>query len=97
MPRAQTGQMKQSPMRSAVIRTLLPNIRQRFVEHGLEAALARRKREDRPRLVDGEVEAQDHGSSVQPPPEGRSGWTLRLLADKLVELEIVPSISHETV
>ncbi len=73
------------------------NIRQRFVEHGLEAALARRKRQYRPRLVDGEVEAQIIALRCSTPPEGRSSWTLRLLADKLVELEIVPSISHETV
>jgi len=73
------------------------NIRQRFVEHGLEAALARQKRQYRPRLVDGKVEAQIIALRCSAPPEGRSGWTLRLLADKLVELEMVPSISHETV
>jgi len=73
------------------------NIRQRFVEQGLEAALTRRKREYRPRLVDGEVEAQIIALRCSSPPEGRACWTLRLLADRLVELEIVPSISHETV
>jgi transposase len=73
------------------------NIRQRFGEHGLEAALARRKRQYRPRRVDGEVEAPIIALRGSASPEGRSGWTLRLLADKLVELEIVPSISHETV
>jgi transposase len=73
------------------------HIRQRFVEHGLEAALARRKRQYRPRRVDGKVEAQIIALRCSAPPEERSRWTLRLLADKRVELEIVPSISHETV
>jgi len=72
------------------------NIRQRFVEYGMEAGLARRERQYRPRLVDGKVEAQIIALRCSAPPEGRSGWTLRLLADKLVELEIVPSISQET-
>jgi len=49
------------------------NIRQRFVEHGLEAALARRKRQYQPRLVDGKVERADHCSSVQR-PTGRALW-----------------------
>ncbi len=49
------------------------NIRQRFVEHGLEAAPARRKREYRPRLADGEVEAQIIALRCSAPPEGRSG------------------------
>jgi transposase len=73
------------------------NIRQRFAEHGLEAALARRKRKYQPRLVDGEIEAQIIVLRCSSPPEGHAAWTLRLLADKLVKLEIVPSISHETV
>lgn len=73
------------------------NVRQRFVEHGLEAALGRRKRDYRPRLVDGEVEAHIIALSCSAPPEGHARWTLRLLADRLVELDIVPSISHETV
>jgi len=73
------------------------NIRRRFVEHGLEGTLARRKRAYRPRLVDGEVEAKIIALCCSFPPEGHARWTLRLLADKLVELEIVPSISHETV
>jgi transposase len=73
------------------------NIRRRFVEGGLEAALARRKRHYQPRLVDGEVEAQIIALRCSAPPEGHASWTLRLLADKLVELKVVPSISHETV
>jgi len=74
-------------------------IRRRFVEDGLEAALDRKK-QDRPSrqpVVDGEVEAHLIALRCGDPPEGADRWTLRLLADKLVELEIVPSISHETV
>lgn len=74
-------------------------IRRRFVEQGLQAALERKK-QDRPsrkRIVDGEVEAHLIALRCGDPPEGRNQWNLRLLADRLVELEIVPSISHETV
>jgi len=74
-------------------------IRRRFVEHGLQAALERKK-QDRPsrkRVVDGDIEAHLIALRCGNPPEGRNQWTLRLLADKLVELEIVPSICHETV
>ncbi len=78
-------------------RNTVANVRQRFVEHGLEAALERQKRTYPPRLVDGKLEAQIIALRCSSPPEGRARWTLRLLADKLVELEIVPAISHETV
>ena len=74
-------------------------IRRRFVEHGLQAALERKK-QDRPsrkRIVDGDVEAHLIVLRCGDPPEGRNQWNLRLLADRLVELEIVSSISHETV
>jgi transposase len=74
-------------------------VRRHFVEHGLGAALDR-KEQDRPsrqRLVDGDLEAHLIALRCGDPPEGAKRWTLRLLADKLVELEIVPSISHETV
>jgi len=75
------------------------NVRQRLVERGLEGALAR-KRQDRPsrrRLLDGEGEARLIALACSEPPEGRTRWTLHLLADTLVELEVVESISHETV
>jgi len=74
-------------------------IRRRFVEQGLKMALERKK-QDRPsrrRIVDGQVEAHLIALRCGQPPEGTKQWNLRLLADKLVELEIVPSISHETV
>ena len=74
-------------------------IRRRFVEHGLQAALERKKQDhpSRKRIVDGDVEAHLIALRCGDPPEGRNQWTLRLLADKLMELEIVPSICHETV
>lgn len=74
-------------------------IRQRFVEQGLQAALEHKKQDpaSRKRVVDGELEAHLIALRCGDPPEGTNRWTLRLLADKLVELEVVPSISHETV
>jgi transposase len=74
-------------------------LRQRFVEQGLEAALGRKK-QDRPsreRRLDGRAEAHLIAVACSTPPEGRKEWTLRLLADRLVELQIVDTISHETV
>jgi len=75
------------------------NVRERFVLEGLEAAVTRRKqcRPSRRRLLDGEKEAKLIAVACSEPPEGRARWSLHLLADKLVELKIVQSISHETV
>jgi transposase len=74
-------------------------IRQRFVEQGLEAAL-HHKPQDRPsreRTLDGAAEARLIALACSSPPAGRTRWTLKLLADKLVELEVVDSVSDETV
>ncbi len=74
-------------------------VRQRFVEQGLEAALVRKPqaRPSRERALDGRAEARLIALACSAPPDGRKAWTMRLLADKLVELEVVPSISDETV
>ena len=72
-------------------------LRRRFVEEGLEAALKPKAVPRPPRKVDGEVEAHLVALACSDPPAGRRRWTLRLLADKLVELESVGSISHEGV
>jgi transposase len=73
-------------------------LRQRLVEDGLEAALSRRPTTvKRPRKLDGAQEARLIAVTCGPAPEGRARWTLRLLADKLVELEVVNSIGRETV
>ena len=77
----------------------IERVRQRFVEHGLEAALVR-KPQDRPsrqRALDGRAEARLIALACSTPPDGRKGWTMKLLADKLVELEVVPTVSDETV
>jgi hypothetical protein len=73
-------------------------IRRSFVKHGLEAALAR-KAPDRvyPRRLDGEAEARLIALACSDPPAGRERWTLRLLADELVRLEVVETVSHEPV
>lgn len=74
-------------------------LRQRFVEQGLDAALGRKKqdRPSRPRTLDGKAEARLIALACSEPPTGRARWTLRLLADKLVELEIVGTVSTETI
>jgi transposase len=74
-------------------------VRQRFVEQGVEAALQRKKqdRPSRPRKLDGAAEARLIALACSQPPEGRAGWTMRLLADRLVELEVVDAVSDETV
>ncbi len=74
------------------------NIRQKFVTEGFDASLNRRKCDKPPRkkILDGEQEAKVIALRLGDPPEGYSNWSLRLLAEKVVELEIVDSISHET-
>ncbi len=73
-------------------------IRQRLCEHGFEATLNGAKSEKPPaKLLDGKGEAQVIATRLSPPPKGYSNWTLRLLAQRVVELGIVESISHETV
>jgi transposase len=78
---------------------MVENTRKRFVEEGLEAAVNRKKqcRPSRQKIIDGEKEARLVAMSCGEPPPGQARWTLRLLADQLVELNIVESVSHETV
>ena len=74
-------------------------VRQRFVEQGLEAALGRKQqdRPSRPRKLDGRAEARLIALACSAPPEGRIVWTMQLLADKLVELQVVDAVCDETV
>jgi transposase len=74
-------------------------VRQRFVERGLEAALNRKKQDypSRTPIIDGEKEAKLIALRCSQPPEGCARWTLRLLASKAVEMQIVDTISYETV
>lgn len=73
-------------------------VRQRFVEQGFEETLNGKKRVKPPteKLLDGEQEAKVIATRLGPAPKGYANWTLRLLARKVVELEIVESVSHET-
>ncbi len=78
--------------------TTVENLRQRCVLEGFEQALERKKRQSQPdKLLDGKQEARIIAMRLGPAPKGYANWTLRLLARKVVELEIVESISHETV
>jgi len=76
----------------------IEKVRQRLVEEGLEAALVPRPpRREYARKLDGKEEAHLIALACSTPPEGRARWTLRLLADRMVRLEHVDSLSHETV
>ncbi len=73
-------------------------IRERFVNHGLDDALNHRHHtQTRARALDGAQEAHLIALSCSPSPAGQARWTLRLLADRMVELEYVERVSHETV
>lgn len=76
----------------------IDRVKKRFVEEGLGAALGRKpSQRSYERKADGEVEARLAALSCGEPPEGFARWSLRLLADRAVELGYVDSISHETV
>ena len=72
-------------------------IKRRFVEDGLEGALWERTQAHRYRKLDDRGEAHLIALACSPPPEGHDHWTLRLLAGKVVELGLTPSMSHEGV
>jgi hypothetical protein len=73
------------------------NVRQRYLAEGLVAALYDKPRPGQTPKLTGEVEAQLTLLACSDPPEGYARWTMRLLADKLVELELVEAISHVAV
>ena len=83
---------------SCRIRTI-ENVRRRLVTEGLDVVLNRKKRETppRPKILDGKQEAEIIALRLGKPPAGFANWSLRLLAERIVELEIVDSISHATV
>jgi len=81
-----------------VSRSTVERVRTRCVEEGPDAALRPRPSPTPPlRKLDGAQEARLIAVACSPPPEGRKRWTLRLLADKVVELDIVDAVSYETV
>ena len=75
----------------------IQRIRQRFVEEGLEAAINEKPRPGKPKTFNGQQRAEITALACSDPPVGYERWSLRLLARKLVELEMVESISHVTV
>jgi len=80
-------------------RKSVENVRMRLVTEGFEIALHGKKRETPPRAkcLDGHQEAEVIALRLGDPPQGRNGWTLRLLAEKVVELEIASAVSHTTI
>jgi transposase len=77
--------------------TTVERIRKRFVEGGLDWALEERRRPGAKRKLDDKQEAYLIALACSKPPDGQRRWTLRLLADRMVKLEIVDEVSHETV
>jgi transposase len=76
----------------------IERLRERFVEEGMESTLSRKAGSGgNRRKIFGDEQAHLVALCCSPPPEGRNRWTLRLLADKMVELEYVETVSHETV
>ena len=79
-------------------RQCVENLRKRLVTEGFDIALHGKKRQTPPRqkILSGKQEARIIALRLSDPPKGHNSWTLRLLADKVVELKIVPAISHVT-
>ncbi len=80
-----------------VSRPCVERIRKRFVADGMERALNEDPRPGQKRKLDGRAEATLIATACSDAPDGHEHWTLRLLADKLVQLGVVEAISHETV
>ena len=99
------GPFQDRPLTNQRIAEALPvsmkkidRIKRRFVENGVEAALDKQKaKRTYARKADGDVEAHLIALSCGKPPRGHARWSLRLLADRMVELRYVDAISHETV
>jgi len=76
----------------------IERVRQRFVEEGLKTALEPKPTSRKyKRLIDGDVEARLSAIACSKAPEGRDEWTMQLLADELIALQIVPAVSDTTV
>ena len=80
-----------------VSRPCVERIRQRFVADGMERALNEDQRPGQKRKLDGRAEATLIATACTEAPEGHERWTLRLLAGKMVQMQVVDSISYETV
>jgi len=79
------------------VRSTIAGIAKRFVYEGVEAALGRKSHNNHRRKVTGEVEAKICMIACSDPPNGRSSWTMQLIADELIRLEIVDYITDSTV
>ena len=75
----------------------IAGVAKRFVWEGVEAALGRKKQENRHHKVTGEIEAQICAIACSDPPDGRSRWTMQAIADELIRLEVVDYITDSTV
>ena len=73
------------------------NVRRRFAAGGLDAALHDKPRPGARPILDGKAEAIVIATACSPVPEGRATWTARMLADRLVELQVVESVSEDTI
>lgn len=80
-----------------VCRATVFNIRRRYCQAGLERALSETARSGQPPKLKGKVAAKITAIACSTPPEGQARWSLRLLADRVVELNLVASISHQSV
>ena len=89
--------MKQGFSGVEISAVTVSRIRKRYVEEGLEPALNEKPKSGAPRTFDGDVRAQITAQACSDPPEGQAQWSLRLLAEKMVALEYVDSISHMTI
>lgn len=81
----------------SITSTMVRDVCGRYVEEGLESAIGEKKRSGRPEVFDGKERANLTALACSKPPEGHSQWSLRLLADKAVELKLVDDISHTDV
>ncbi len=72
-------------------------VAKRFVTEGLEAALGRKKQENRHRKITGEIEAQICAIACSKAPEGHSRWTMQAIADELIRLEMVDYVTDSTI
>jgi len=79
------------------VRSTIASIAKRFVFEGLDAALGRKKHNNYRRKVTGEVEAKICMIACSDPPDGRSSWTMQMIADELIRLEVVDYITDSTV
>ena len=78
-------------------RNTIREVRIRYINEGLEAAISEKSRTGAPKKFTGRQEVKITAIACSEPPVGRSRWTLRLLADKVVEMEIAEDISHQTI